>query len=209
MRRGTVSDLESLLERAVQAGLAKQQSRLLSVLGQARTVMGDLDAARMRWTVLAGSAQELGNPMGAAMDTINLAFVAVLSTDAVRGAPPAARTGAHSAANRSPPRRLLHALRRRLPCQAGRAVGSLSASPLGGLSALRVRRRADNRLRRREREHDIERARQALDPATCAATEREAATGSIQSDLAWALAGAGRGAGSTSVAEIGIPPANR
>ena len=204
-----VSELERLLERAVQAGLTLQQSRLLSFLGQARAELGELDAARHALERARRLAQELGNPMGEALETINLAFVAVLSTDATEAC------------------RLLGALARTQPpidhhvvacftlftvgCLA-RLEGQWARCLRAHLAALRHYESggvADSRLRRREREHDIERARQALDPATCAATEREAATGSIQSDLAWALAGAGRGAGSTSLAEIGIPPANR
>jgi non-specific serine/threonine protein kinase len=184
-----VPDIEGLLERAVQGGLAVQQSHLLSFLGQARAEMGDLDAARAALERACRLAQESGNPIGAALDTITLAFVAVQACDAAEA------------------RRLLGVLARHQPhidhhvvaCFTLFTVGCLARlegqwarclrAHLAALRHLESGGVADNRLRRKQREHDIERARQALDAATQAAVEREAAGGSLSADVAWALDG--------------------
>ncbi len=183
----TLLDLKHLLERAVHAGLTVQQSRVLSVLGQAQSERGDLEAARDVLERARRLYQELGNPTGAALESINLAFVAVLSNDAVEA------------------RRLLGELARRQPqfdhhiyaCFTLFTVGCLARLEGQWARCLRAHLAAlrhfesggvtDSRLRRREREHDVERARQALDAPTQAVVEREAASGSIGADLAWAF----------------------
>lgn len=185
----TVPDLDLLLERAIQADLTVQQSRVLSLLGQARAEMGDLDAARAALMRAHRLYQELGNPTGAALEAVNLAFVAVVSTDATEA------------------RRLLGELARRQPqfdhhiyaCFTLFTVGCLAGLEGQWARCLRAHLAAlrhfesggvgDSRLRQRQRAHDLERARQALDAATQAAAEREAATGSIRADLAWAFEG--------------------
>lgn len=185
----TVPDLERMLERAVHAGLAVQQSHVLSALGQARMEMGDLDAARAALERARRIYEESGNPTGAAMETINLAFLAARLNDA---------TGA---------RRLLAELAQRQPqldhhvaacftlftfgCLAG-LEGQWARCVRAHLASLRHFEAggvADSRLRRRERERDLERARRELDAATLIDAEREAANGSIRADLAWAFEG--------------------
>jgi non-specific serine/threonine protein kinase len=185
----TVPDLEGLLERTAEAGLTAQQCRLLSLLGQARTEMGDFAAAREALERARRLSQEQGNLMGVALDTINLALAAVLASDAAE-----ARRLLRELARQQPP--VDHYL---LACYTLFTVGCLARLEGQWARCLRAHLAAfrhfgagslaDNRLRRREREHDIDRARQALDPATQAAVEREAASGTLASDLAWALEG--------------------
>lgn len=185
----TVPDLERLLERAEGAGLAVQQSRILSVLGQARAEMGELDAARAVLERTRRLYQDLGNPTGAALETINLAFVAVLAADAAE----ARRLLGELARRQTPYDHHIYAsfMLFTVGCLA-RLEGKWARCLRAHLAALRHFEAggvADSRLRRREREHDIELARQALDAPTQAAVEREAASGSLGADLAWALEG--------------------
>lgn len=185
----TVPELECLLERADRAGLALQQSRLSSFLGQARMEMGDFDGARAALQRARRLSQELGSPMGAALETINLAFVAVLSADAAE-----ARRLLGDLARTQPP--IDHHV---LACYTVYTVGCLARLEGQWARCLRAHLAAlrhyesggvvESRLRRRERERDIERARQALDAGTQAAIEREAASGSLSADLAWAFEG--------------------
>lgn len=185
----TVPELELLLERTVQAGLVVQQSRVLSVLGQARTEMGELDAARAALERARQLYQATGNPTGAALETINLAYLAVLSGDTAE-----ARRRLGELARRQPP--FEHHI---YACFALFTVGCLAGLEGQWARCLRAHLAAqrhfeaggvaDSRLRRHSRERDVERARQALDAATQAAAAREAASSSVGADLAWAFEG--------------------
>lgn len=183
----TIPDLERLLERADRAGLAVQQSHILSVLGQARAEMGDLDAARTVHDRARRLYQELGNPTGVTLESVNLAFVAVLSADAAE----ARRLLGSLARRQAPFDHHVHACFTlftfgRLARLEGHWARCLRAHP-AALWHFEAGGIADGRLRRREREQDIERARQALGASTQAAAEREAANSSPDSDVAWAF----------------------
>lgn len=186
---GTVPELEAMLERTVRAGLAIQQGHVFSALARARLAMGELNAARAAFVRARQIEEETGDPIAAVMETIQLAYVAVRSNDAAEA------------------RKVLAELARRQPqldhhmnaCSTLFVVGSLAALEGKWARCLRAHLAAlrhfesggmtDSRLRQRQRDYDIEQARQALDAATQADAEREAASGSIRDDLAWALAG--------------------
>lgn len=183
----TVPELERLLRRVESAGLVAQHSRVLSFLGQARMELGDLDAARVALEQSRQLQQALNHPMGAALETIGLALVAVLSGDAAEA------------------RRLLRQLARLQPpidhhwlaCYTLFTVGCLARLEGQWARCLRAHLAAfrhfesggaaDNRLRRREREQDTERARQALDAGTQSAIEHAVGSGSLHGALAWAF----------------------
>jgi hypothetical protein len=183
----TLPELEVMLERSARAGLHVQQSRVLSTLAQAHMEMGHLEATRAAIEQARRAYEASGNLIGAIMETVNLAFVAVRMNDAAVA------------------RRLLTELARRQPqiehhpyaCFTLSTVGSLAClegqwarclrAHLAALRHFESGGVADSRLRRRERERDIERARRVLDAATQMAAERSAATGSIRDDLAWAF----------------------
>ena len=185
----TVPDLEALVERTAEADLATQQCRLLGLLGQARTEMGDFDAAREALEHARRLSHEQGNLMGVVLDTINLAVAAVLAADAA-----GTRRHLQEVARHQPPGD--HDV---LACYTlftfgclARLEGQWARCLQAHLAAFRhygARGLADSRLRRRERESDIERARQQLDAAMQAAVEREAASGTLADDLAWAFEG--------------------
>ncbi len=186
----TVYELEGMLERAVRAGLAVQQSHLLSALGQARMEMGDFQSARDALERARRIYEDLGNPTGAAMETINLAFLAVCSNDSACARRLLAEHSQHHP-------QLDHHVYAcftifTFACLAGleEQWARCVRAHLAALRHFESGGVADSRLRKRQREHDLHRARQALDAATLAAAEREGATGLIGADLEWAFVGA-------------------
>lgn len=182
-------ELQAMLERVERAGLAAQRSPVWSALAQVHMHLGDLEAAREALLRARRAYEEAANPTGALMETIHLAWVAARLGDVAE-----ARRLLAEIASRQP--QLDHHL---YACMTLFAVGGLAAverqwarslrAHLAALRHLKAGGIAESPLRQQQREHDITRARQALDVAAQAAAEREAASGSIGADLRWAFDG--------------------
>jgi len=184
-----VPDIEVMLERAVRGGLIVSQSQLLGVLAQARMSLGELEEASKALVRSRRAHEVVGNPTGVLLQTIHLAWVAVRRRDATQ-----ARQFLKEVAQQQ--QLLDHDLYACLTLFTIAALAGLEGRWARCLRAHQAALRhmeaggvADSPMRRRQREDDLARAREALDPDARATAEAEAVTTALHDDLAWAIEG--------------------